>query len=68
MAKSYKREVALAILAFTLGMFTWHVATGNQNAFKVADRVFDWAMLLTVAAFGFDAVTKQLLPMIRGGR
>ena len=65
MSRTYKREVAVCVLAYCLGMFTWGAA-GNEAAVKVAETILPWAVMLIVGAFGFEAVTKQLLPTIRG--
>lgn len=65
MTRTYKREVAFVVLAYCLGMFTWG-AVGNEAAIKVAETILPWAIMLVIGAFGFEAVTKQLLPTIRG--
>lgn len=64
MPRTYKREIATAVLAYCLGMFTWG-AVGNEAAIKVAETILPWAVMMVVGAFGFEAVTKQLLPTIR---
>lgn len=67
MTRTYKREVAAFVLAYCLGMFTWG-ASGNESAIKVAETILPWAVILVIGAFGFEAVTQQLLPTIRGGK
>lgn len=62
--KSYKREVALGVLLYTLGMFAWG-ALGNAAAHEIGKDLLPWSIMLIAAAFGLDAVINQLIPMMR---
>lgn len=59
--KTYKREAAVSLVVFVLGMFTYGVHSGDTVAVDVAKFLTTPVMLFAAAAFGLDAYSKQVL-------
>jgi hypothetical protein len=60
MKKTFKREVATALLAFCAGVAGWHVYSGSEAAFRVLELFIAPTFLFAAGAFGLDAAAKQL--------
>lgn len=60
MLKTFKREVAVALLSFCASVALWHVCTGSEPAFRVLEVFVAPSFLFSAGAFGLDAAAKQL--------
>lgn len=60
MEKTYKREVAIAIMAALFGFAAYGVATGNAVAVDIFREGILPVSLIVMGAFGMDAVAKQI--------
>ena len=57
--KTYKREVALFMLAVLLGLYLWGIL-GNPAALAVAESLQIPVFVLVGGAFGADAIMKRM--------
>lgn len=59
MEKTYKREVAGALLLFLLGMFVWGVLDDTGRALQIAEFLTLPIFTFAGGAFALDSVFKQ---------
>ncbi len=68
-AKTYKREVAVAGLAFWAGVTVYlfvFVSADKVESYRwIYDAVSSWTWMFAIAAYGVDAIGKQVLPVVR---
>ncbi len=64
MRKSGKREIAILCLTIYFGLLIWG-ACGNHDSAAAADTIKVETFALVMAAFGYDATIKQLIPTLR---
>jgi hypothetical protein len=60
MRKTWKREVALALLAYCAGLGGYVAATGSPSGLAVLQLWLPSSFLFAAGAFGMDAWSKQL--------
>jgi hypothetical protein len=74
--KTYKREVAVALMLFLMGMFVWGVIEDSGKAMQVAEFLTLPIFTFLGGAFALDAVFKQgpastpgkMPPLVPGGK
>jgi hypothetical protein len=57
--KTYKRELALAVLLFWAGLIVWGTADPSTGAQETGRAITMPVFLLVAGAFGLDAAFKQ---------